>query len=195
MLKNIIFIGGINGTGKTLVAKKFAETMKLPFYDGSNELMKELKIKNGDYKKLRNLSEKDKRNALKRVFDRLSKSHSNSFLVITGHYVKVLNNKISKYDGEWFDKCKCLIHIKTKPKIILKRITMDENQGIRNRKMFNSKVGCLDFIKFAQKMSQENFLKFSNKYDSIPLTIENNTDVNSAISAICNSIKFKSFFI
>lgn len=105
MNRNIIFMGGINGVGKSVIAKKLSEKLKIQFYEGSKCLMSELGVAEGDYASLRKASEAQKKKALYDVFQKINLKNCDKKAIITGHFVKIIDGRITKYEGRWFNFC------------------------------------------------------------------------------------------
>lgn len=189
MDKKIVFIGGINGTGKTTVAEELSRKTGYPFFEGSSELMKELGLKAGDYDLLRKIPEREKKLALERMFERISKLPEHDRIIVTGHFVKIVNGKVTKYKGPWLSFCAYLIHISSNPNIISERITKDEEVGKKLRKL-NKNNSEISFLDSAQIKSIQSFQKSVKKYCSIGVEVENNGDLKNIVDNICSQVKF-----
>lgn len=184
-MKNIIFIGGINGSGKSFLGKKISAHLNIPFYDGSNLLIKELGFQKNDYKSLRDTSEFRKKKALRNIFKRIN--NKNKISLITGHFAKIVNGKVTKYNGEWFKYCFCLLHIISNPKIIYSRIKADEKNGKKIRKVFSKNYkNDISFINFAQNKSLKSFEGIARNQKIKSILIKNN---NKSMSKIKKFVK------
>lgn len=187
-MKNVIFIGGINGSGKTTIAKGLSKKMRISYFDSSKMLMRELKLKEDDYYNLRRLSEKQKKKALLEVFQKTSLANKGK-IIMTGHFVKVLNGKITRYKGSWFKFCSDIIHILSKPELINQRIVDDENSGSRKRIIFRkSQNKDLNFISNALNKSFVSFQEITEKYKVNAFSVNNDGSLESIIKDICEKI-------
>ncbi len=174
----LLFLGGVNGVGKTSIAQALRKRLSVRVLDGSSELMKWLGIADGDYVKLRILPKKVKERALTDLFCALSKESGVETTIVTAHYVKVFNGKIAPSYGLWYSYCRVLILLIGNPESIVRRILYDEliNKRI-NRSLFSNEQRSLrekiDFIKRAQLMSTEVMLKASESFRIPSHHIEN----------------------
>lgn len=190
MNKNIIFIGGINGAGKSTVAKRLSEELSIPFYEGSKCLMNELGIINDDYESLRKANEAQKKKALYDVFQKINLKNSDKKAIITGHFVKIIDGRITKYEGRWFNFCFCLIHISSKPEIILKRIDKDHQERLKKRSLFAKNKDRGLFLKNAQIKSIKCLQGIVKKYKVRGININNDDEINNTIKYICENVNF-----
>ncbi|MEK7078120.1 MAG: AAA family ATPase [Patescibacteria group bacterium] len=175
---NLVFLGGVSGVGKTSVAREFAKESLVHVLDGSAELMKWLGITDGDYDRLRSLPEKVKEKALTDLFRTLAGEDNHETTIVTGHYVKVLNGKITSSYGPWYQHCITLVLVVGNPKLIVRRILCDEVSKKRtNRSLFGNKQASLqeqiDFIKDAQLRSTEVMAKAAKTFGVLSHRIEN----------------------
>lgn len=191
MEKNIIFLGGINGSGKSTVAGEVSKRTGLPFFEGSKELMRELELQEEDYIELRKMSEKKKKEAFERVFRRISEMSADKKAIITGHFVKVLNGEITKFSGPWFNFCSDLFHITSEPRVILDRIKKDEMSGTKHRAVEGDAENPEKFITEAQIESLKCLQEAVQQYCSVAHVVDNNKDLSKTISEICGKIKHK----
>jgi len=149
----IIFLGGINGSGKTTVIQKLREIKSIEVFHGTVELMKLLGIASGDYNALRRMSDDIVNEVWYNFFHNLSSlGQANEVAIVTAHYVKIFNGEIQPSYGPWYKYCRCLIFLWSPASSILRRILRDEELGKRkNRALFGE---C--FLTFKE---QEKFLE------------------------------------
>lgn len=149
----LFFIGGINGVGKTSITNSLAgRCSKIKVLSGTEELMERLGIEKGGYEQLRRIPEEEKSEAFAELFLDLKKSYQrNDIVLVTGHYVKILNGRITPSFGPWYGVCTAAILVASEPNMILKRILRDELEGSRaDRGLFKTdssmeeKVRCLN---------------------------------------------------
>lgn len=146
---NLFFIGGVNGVGKTSVIKRVADkSQKVLIIDGAKELMKKLGIEN-NYDKLRKIPDELINKSLIDLFISLSRKSDKRKALFAGHYIKILNGKISPSFGQWYKYCKALFFLNGDPKDIVRRISCDE----LNRKRINRSIFSTDQISFNERVS------------------------------------------
>lgn len=172
-MKNIIFIGGINGTGKSTIGNKLSKITGIPFFEGSKVLMQELHIEEGDYYRLRQIPEKIKRKKFIMAIEKLS--NDNKYLILSSHYIKVLNSKISEYSGNWFKHCILNIHVVCAPNVTFNRIKRDEKNFERYRSLFSgeNKQNKQNFLEKSQVFSLKIFKKVSLRFGIRSVIIDN----------------------
>ncbi|OGZ37922.1 MAG: hypothetical protein A3A94_03185 [Candidatus Portnoybacteria bacterium RIFCSPLOWO2_01_FULL_43_11] len=155
---NLFFVGGINGVGKTSIVKKLSKTVPIQELHGTTELMKWLGIAVGDYDTLRKIPENLKEKALEEFFCDLAADHSKRITMVTAHYVKIFNGRITPSYGPWYNYCDALILIISPPESILRRIINDETSEKRTkRSLFGTELATrqkqVKFLENAQLMS------------------------------------------
>ncbi len=166
---NLVFLGGVNGVGKTSIAREFVKEPSVHVLDGSAKLMEWLGVTNGDYDKLRGLPEKMKEKALTDLFYTLAKESDRETTIVTGHYVKVLDGKITTSYGPWYQYCSTLALVVGNSELIVHRILCDDVSKKRtNRSLFGNKQTSLreqiDFIENAQIMSTKVMTKAARTF-------------------------------
>ena len=192
----LIFLGGINGVGKTSIAQAiFKRCPSLRVIQGSGELMKQLNISVGDYRTLQKISERVKRQALEIIFCNLKSQSQAHEIIITGHYVKVLNGIIASDFGPWFQNCDKLVLVVSPPKQIINRVLIDEvNRKRMQRNLFGSKLSNIDdqikLLEYAQRMSEKVMADIAQKFHLSSFRI-NNPDgkIELAINQLINLIQ------
>ena len=157
---SIIYLGGINGSGKTSIVQKINERLpNLHIVHGSKELMKRLNISVNDYDTLRSIPEKVKEEAVTELLHDLESKNKCQTIIVVAHYAKVVRGEITSSFGPWYGHCDKLVLITGSSREILDRITIDQASGRRTeRNLF----GCLHktreqikFLQEAQRVSMQ----------------------------------------
>lgn len=157
---SLIFVGGINGVGKSSIIQELAKIPSVKVLDGATTLMKYLGIPTGDYEQLQELPESLTDKAIEKLFRDLSLERSQKNIVVTGHYVKVLRGRLSPSYGPWYQYCTALVLVLSNPQSILNRVLRDETSRIRvERNLFGEKhhspQAKIRFLEAAQLISAE----------------------------------------
>lgn len=193
----LIYIGGVNGVGKTSIAQAFARQESIRMLNGSTELMKYLGIP-GNYDQLRRLPESVKEQALTTLFEDLALTNSEAPTVITGHYVKVLCGTVNPTYGPWYKHCSLLVLVISPPHSILRRIARDEITGARvGRRLFGSREITLGvqirMLERAQRMSLAVMHRATREFGVPSLSLENKDDhLSDAVKRLTNFVKRRS---
>jgi len=150
---SLIYLGGINGSGKTTVAQVVSRRLpNLHIVHGSRELMRQLNLSENDYKTLRSIPEKIKEEAFIELLQNLKSKNSNRTIIVTAHYVKILEGRITPSLGDWYGYFDKLILVTGSSREIFNRIIVDQ---ISNRRTGRDLFGGLeeeeDKIEFLQK--------------------------------------------
>lgn len=174
----IIFLGGINGSGKTTVAEALTKSKQVLALHGTTELMRLLGIPAGDYEILRKTNEETKKEALYQLFRDLSSTADDKIVVVTAHYVKVLNGNITPSFGPWYKYCNALVLLRSSPTAILRRIEEDEAAGQRMQRnlfsfRFPNRKDKEEFLANAQALSIEVMMRASKLFQVPSYQIEN----------------------
>lgn len=137
----LYLITGINGVGKSKFIDDIVDDMKnFHVIKGSSELMRELKIKPGDYETLRNFDNTTKNNILKKIILNANKRYGRSLsehAVMDAHILNMNNGKITQVmDHDMIKPFTAVIYLSAKAGDILKRL--DKDALVRDRAMFQS---------------------------------------------------------
>ncbi len=182
MKRNIVFIGGINGSGKTTILNILKTRTNIPCFEGSHNMMKMLGIET-NYDLLRNFSHEQKNNAQVESFKNISESSDRA--IATSHFVKVWNGVVTESVGDWYDYCKVFVHVNVNPADILKRIHSEN----RERNLFAaddiSDAEKIRFLTQAQERSLDVARRVSKEYGT-PLVIIENGSLDQAVEQILN---------
>ncbi|MCD6270515.1 hypothetical protein J7J23_01905 [bacterium] len=161
---SLFFIGGVNGVGKTSIIREVVTiSPSVLAVDGAKELMKRLNINNDNYDKLRNMPDELVEKALISLF-RLLSQRKNKDVLITGHYVKIFNDKITPSIGPWYRYCDVLMLIYSNPEAIIRHIFYDEVSKKRIGRSLFKKTQPSILIKDAQIKSAEVMTKIAKEF-------------------------------
>lgn len=135
----LYLITGINGVGKSTFINELINTTEgFDVIQGSAELMKALKLRIGDYEKLRDFDNKTKNNILKRIILNANKKYGDSLskhAVMDAHILNIKNGKITQVmDNSMIRMFTAVIYLYAKTNDILERIEKDNL--VRDRSIF-----------------------------------------------------------
>ncbi len=136
----ILYLGGVSGAGKSSIAEELPKRIPVTVMNGATELMAFLGLSRGDYGGLQKLPNFVKERGLTDLFRRLALTTSSSMLVVTGHYVKMLNGQVSPSYGPWYGYCDKLVLVSSPSRVIFERILRDECSGVRSGRNLFGKV-------------------------------------------------------
>ena len=184
-MKNLIFLSGINGSGKSTIGKKLSEKTGIPVFEGSSILMQHFGLIPGDYDALRAIPYEEQFNGNIEAFKQVSQNNKKAIAI--GHFMLTIKGTTKPVIGDWFNDCFCLIHLRNEPEVILDRIEKDE----RDRKLFSESHKTYDeqytFIKKTQEQSLESAEQVSKQYN-VPLYVIENNDIDTTIEEIIKLI-------
>lgn len=192
-----IFIGGINGVGKTSVIKTFSKKQRnrsLVF--GSAFFMDWLGIKKGEYEALQKVPDKKALAELNEMVNYLVKKKKFdkyvSYVFIDGHFLNIRNGIAKKWVGKWFALMNGMVLMISSPTDILKRIENDMKKKNRKRNIFFGTETYKEKIKFIvkwNKMSENIIIELGRRYH-IPIKIINNkgNNISKAVDQLTNFI-------
>lgn len=161
----LYLITGINGVGKSTFINELVNTTEgFDVIQGSAELMKALKLRIGDYEKLRDFDNKTKKDIFKKIILNASKEYGSSlskYAVIDAHILNIKEGGILQVmDNSMIKLFTAVIYLYAKTSDILERIEKDDSA--RDRSMFkktgkqeNAKI--IDFYrrKFEETLKSE----------------------------------------
>ncbi len=188
----ILYLGGVSGAGKSSVAEELPKRIPVTVVNGATELMAFLGLSRGDYEGLRKLPDFVKEAGLTDLFRHLALTTDSSTLVVTGHYVKVLNGQVSPSYGPWYGYCDKLVLISSPSRVIFERVLRDERSGVRSgRNLFGGmvsrkeKVGLIEraqvgsgeiLNRAAEEFARPRF-RIENKEGSLDAAVERVLDI------------------
>lgn len=166
-----IFVGGINGVGKTSVVKAAAGALGYEYIHGSSLLMKYLGF-DSDYEKLRALKQEERDIALGTCMQEMLLSKDN--VIADSHYMGLVRGKVDQVTGEWIAGFDAFILISASFEDVWSRIEADSKD--RDRALFplgNSAEENKRMLYNYMIRTQEEFLSLSRKYHKPHIEIPN----------------------
>lgn len=151
-----IFVGGINGAGKTTICDLAAKELGIKHIKGSSLIMDYLGFP-GDYEKLRAQSPEQQKVAWDMCAETIL-TNKDSFL-LDRHYLSLNKGKINLRVGDWINKFDALILITAPIDDILGRIEKDLEK--RDRALFskNEEENEIKNLEEHQKSTREEFYR------------------------------------
>ena len=186
-----LFLGGINGVGKTTLASLVQELRPLwQVVHVSKEYMKFLNLPEGAYDQLRSLPESSHRASLRQLVNNLLVAHADTPVVILdAHYVVFdqAEYPILKV-GEWIKEFDGLILVEAKAEDIDQRVHHDTLVGVRQRYMSSeasSRIGIIEEnLLYNRIMAQR-----VSDWFGVDLFIVSNANPRQAANEIINIIE------
>lgn len=162
-----IYVGGVNGVGKTALCKLLSKHYRLEYLMGSDMLLKHLKLKKQS--QLHKLSEKEKIKLAKKII--APKISDAKRVVFDTHFFVSIGNRTEEnlFLDEYKNLFDFLILITAKPQVILGRRKLDFPK--RERELNLSRIIA------DQQKSQEIAMRISAKF-KIPLIEIDNSQNN-----------------
>lgn len=180
-----IFLGGVNSTGKTTLINVLATANRnINVCYGSKEFFKWLRLKEGDYNSLENLSDEYKDLELSKMIPFLVKEveyMTGTIWIFAGHFGRINNSTIMPAVGNWISNFDLIVLLTADPQTIIKRIKEDFNSGARKRDkllgMIESSSNPLKIFTELLKQTEQISKKISSKY-GVPLLKLNSSKHN-----------------
>jgi adenylate kinase len=169
-----VFVGGINGVGKTSVVKAAAEELGYQYVHGTSLLMKYLGF-DSDYEKLRALKQGERDIALGECMEELLASKDN--VIADSHYMGLVRGKVDQVTDAWISGFDAFVLISAPFEDVWSRIETDSKH--RDRALFppgNSTEENKLMLYNYMTRTQEEFLSLAMKYGKPHVEISNRKD-------------------
>jgi len=173
-----IYLGGINGVGKTTIAK-LLQNKGFSHIQCSNILLNYFELK--EQKELENIPQKKKQYVMEKIIPKEIRKYTK--VVIDAHYVTPLKN--GKYytkslNSKLAHEVNYLIHLTAPPTLILNRRIRDLSNRARDLNISNICRDQLESINVAQNLSKKH---------SVPLiAIGNNSNPKITVNKILSEV-------
>lgn len=182
-----VFIGGINGVGKTTFLNALQKQMpEARFVDGAKSFMEWLGIPN-DYESLRKIDNATANEKKNQFITELCQQYDN--LVFGAHYLNLVNGEVRDVSlGDWPKLFDYLVFLTAPIEDIYERINRDETS--RDRALFGPDIGREEAIRLLDQYNEQNRQKakeLSNRFNVPYIEIENGS--NQLEKAVENFIK------
>lgn len=190
----LIFVGGVNGVGKTSISGILSKKALVKTVHGTSELMKRLGVPIGDYAQFRMFPEEMKERAFEETLRSLALRYTEDTLLVTGHYVKILEGKVTRSIGHWYKSCSALLSLTADPESIFRRVFSDEKNGRRSeRKLFGQGMSSAEKVSLIERAQEESIgvMKLASRQFRVPcFCIENQDDrQNQAVADIVKILR------
>ncbi len=174
----VIFLGGVNGAGKTSLVGALGPRDGLRVLHGTTLLMDHLGIPR-NYEALWALPTDRVEAAFTEVFRDLQAAEDSRCAIVTGHYVRVLGGRIEPSFGSWYGFSTELVLVTSRASDLLRRVLVDEARGTRTgRNLFGSAPFTTDeqaaFLARAQQCSADVMQRAGVEFNRRCYTISNN---------------------
>jgi hypothetical protein len=155
--------------------------------------MKWLGLKNKDYEALQLLSYDFKNKELNKMMQHLIHHYSSEgkSLLISGHYLRIIEGKISDAVGNWISLFNGLFLIDTKPEIILRRLESDFQSTGRYRNIFPPNIlkeEKLNLLYNYREKTLEEVNRLSMKFNIPFFVIKNNLLLKEASNQLISCL-------
>ncbi len=183
-----IYVGGVNGVGKTTITQEAAKILGMECIRGSYALMEYLGFGH-DYTKLRALTQKQRDIANRECSEFLLNSKDN--FIMDGHYLGLVHGKVDRVTDSWINGYDALILIEAPFEDVWDRIAADEKT--RDRALFptshdedNKKTMLKNYI----DQTREEFTRIAELYKKPHIIIQNDHGKqNVAIQAFVDFVR------
>lgn len=186
--RRLVFLGGLNGSGKTAVTKVMESNPRITVFYGSKMLMEFLGCKS--YRELDAMPEKDQITARSRFFNSgLFADCKTEIALIDFHYILLRGNSRFELSVEedWAHRIDLFLHIVAEPKLMLERILNDKEDSKRKIQKFKSDYGDYEKqINFYQEISLKIGSEMVKKLGRPFRVIENNSTIEETMGRMKN---------
>lgn len=132
----LYYLGGVSGVGKSTFLQKLGESYpEIRIVKGSEAFMEWIGIEQGDYAKLRSLSDEYKDREFAKLIASIAKKErlSGGHIVLDAHYLNLRHGKIVDVIGDWLKEVDVLLLLTADTKTVLQRVEANRE---RERALF-----------------------------------------------------------
>jgi adenylate kinase len=169
-----VFVGGINGVGKTSVVKAAARELGYEYIHGTSLLMNYLGF-DSDYEQLRALKQEERDIALGKCMEELLASKDK--VIADSHYMGLVRGKVDQVTDAWISGFDAFVLISAPFEDVWSRIEADSKH--RDRALFpqgNSTEENKRMLYNYMTRTRDEFLALSLKYHKPHIEISNRKD-------------------
>ena len=154
-----VFVGGINGVGKTTTLNMVATSLGMKHIKGSSLMMEYIGFP-GDYEKLRSLSKEQQDKLWSECAEALLSGNFGDSFLLDAHYLSLNRGKINATVGDWINNFDAIILLSAPIESIWQRITADKEK--RDRALFPEGISeetMKELLREHEKVTQTEFEK------------------------------------
>ncbi|MFM2339509.1 MAG: hypothetical protein RLZZ360_145 [Candidatus Parcubacteria bacterium] len=178
-----IYVGGVNGCGKTTVLRELSEITKLHYVHATTDFMDFLDISN-DYAELRQISTNIRDKKFKQYVSDLISNQDN--FLLDSHYTNLVNGERNQIISDWIKAFDAVILITAPADQLLNRI----ESGEKDRALFlesNSTEQKLVVLQDYQNWENNLFHQYVRKHKLTSIIINNGDGLlKNSISVLKN---------
>ena len=175
-----IYVGGVNGVGKTTVLEALFKETGFPVKHATQEFLKFLGIP-GDYNELRKLDDEYRKLQLNQFMSEIAASRKS--FILDSHYLIMVDGVIKSVIDEWIKQYDLLIYLTAPAEVILERLNSDN----RDRALFssNDRLQQIHELQLFLDKTKNEVNSTANKY-KIPMCI---LETDQELMVVVNSLK------
>ena len=184
-----IYVGGINGSGKTTISKEIAERLGIE-YISTSRLMMEKIGRPSDYEYLRSVPGDEQMEIREEMFNELA-SQKDRNLIADSHYLNLIRGNVNVITRDAIKKFDILVLISAPTEQVWTRIHKDETK--RDRALFPENLSqeeSFKMLKSYQEETRQEFLKLAKIHDKKSIEIINpDGGLESSIEELVDFLK------
>jgi adenylate kinase len=184
-----VYVGGINGSGKTTILKEVAKRLDFE-YISTSKLMMEIIGRPSDYDHLRSIPSDQQMEIREKMFDDLA-FDSNRNLIVDSHYLNLIKGKTNIITRDAIKKFDVFVLISAPIEQVWDRVRKDEE--IRDRALFPENLSEEDSFKMFKTYQQDTereFLRLARLHQKNNIEIVNiNGKLESSVAKLVDFIK------
>jgi adenylate kinase len=169
-----IYVGGVNASGKSTLLEEVSKISNYDHIRGSAGLLNHLGF-NGDYEKLRALSDEESKAAYRQYLQELLEMENN--FLLDAHYLSLVRGDVRTGTNDLIEKFDAFILISAPLETVWHRISTDSSK--RDRAMFPSEMNTVEMKKMLaeyQQQTKDEFLRLAKLYKKPYLEVVNEQD-------------------
>lgn len=132
-----IYIGGVNAVGKSTIAKEVAKELGIDYFHVTTSFLNYLGF-NGDYEKLRALTQEQRNQKLDDFFEVFKKEIGDKSFIFDSHYLNIVRGEVNNVSRPWIRDFDVLVLISAPTDDVWNRIKKDSLS--RDRALFPKNI-------------------------------------------------------